>query len=360
VEEAPARAEQRGAPNPTTRLLRAGSGGGGRILVLEGGGQKAYAALTVLVRLEEQLQAHGLSITTAYDLIVGTSAGGATALALLSPMVAAKGVAGIRELLELLRERVWQRASSSTYATLSRAQAKVSEADVSSFLAEAVGPLLSFDPDGPLPPPSDRTPYLALTTTYATPTEFRTGLVRNYEAPQEELASLARFTVTEALKATTAAPTYLPPLIKDGRFYFDGGLNANSPSFEALVEFNRLFPGKRVSALTVIGCGDFALGGCNGEGASVIGWAQTMATIACAPTRADMTCKQLAAANALGLAPDAYERISLPFDTETTYTFKLDEHREAVTRTFEAKSLKLLDEPKVTMQLRKVVAQLHG
>lgn len=267
-------------------------------------------------------------------------------------MVAAKGVAGIRELLELLRERVWQRASSSTYATLSaycapslatrryprpahrlshvaargcsrslplragRAQAKVSEADVSSFLAEAVGPLLSFDPDGPLPPPSDRTPYLALTTTYATPTEFRTGLVRNYEAPQEELASLARFTVTEALKATTAAPTYLPPLIKDGRFYFDGGLvrsapaasllyplplhlvlhpllysllhpllyallypllypgspaapscsfptlssmdgstlgaqNANSPSFEALVEFNRLFPGKRVSALTV-------------------------------------------------------------------------------------------------------------
>ena len=87
-------------------------------------------------------------------------------------------------------------------------------------------------------------------------------------------------------------------------------------------------------------------------------WAQAMATIACAPTRADTTCKQLAAANALGLAPDAYERISLPFDTETTYAFKLDEHREAVTRTFEAKSLKLLDEPKVTMQLRKVVAQL--
>ena len=87
-------------------------------------------------------------------------------------------------------------------------------------------------------------------------------------------------------------------------------------------------------------------------------WAQAMATIACAPTRADTTCKQLAAANALGLAPDAYERISLPFDTESTYAFKLDEHREAVTRTFEAKSLKLLDEPKVTMQLRKVVAQL--
>ena len=177
---------------------------------------------------------------------------------------------------------------------------KVAEADVSSFLAEAVGPLLSFDPDGPLPPPSDRTPYLALTTTYATSTEFRTGLVRNYEAPQEELASLTRFTVTEALKATTAAPTYLPPLIKDGRSYVDGGLvrspptasllyplplhpllyallyprspavpscsfptlssmdgsalgaqNANSPSFEALVEFNRLFPGERVSALTV-------------------------------------------------------------------------------------------------------------
>ena len=30
-----------------------------------------------------------------------------------------------------------------------------------------------------------------------------------------------------------------------------GAQNANSPSFEALVEFNRLFPGERVSALTV-------------------------------------------------------------------------------------------------------------
>ena len=73
-------------------------------------------------------------------------------------------------------------------------------------------------------------PRFFVTTSYTNEGKWTTGLLRNYPGPEGENAALSRFRVKEALKATTAAPTFLPPLIKDGQVYHDGGLLANNPA----------------------------------------------------------------------------------------------------------------------------------
>ena len=55
----------------------------------------------------------------------------------------------------------------------------------------------------------------------------------------------------KAGRATGAAPTYFPPI----RDYVDGGLQANNPTWEAIEEAQKLFPGRKIGCVVSLGCG---------------------------------------------------------------------------------------------------------
>ncbi|MCQ2398792.1 MAG: patatin-like phospholipase family protein, partial [Sphaerochaetaceae bacterium] len=77
--------------------------------------------------------------------------------------------------------------------------------------------------------------------------ELLTGhefLISSYSTPN--------WTVKDAGRATSAAPTYFPPLRKDGQIFIDGGVIANNPSVFAYAEARRLYPDcKRFNILSI-------------------------------------------------------------------------------------------------------------
>ncbi|CAM9306703.1 unnamed protein product, partial [Discosporangium mesarthrocarpum] len=66
-----------------------------------------------------------------------------------------------------------------------------------------------------------------------------------------------RHMVRQAIRATTAAPTFFAPLMINGALYSDGALLANNPSALAYHEATRLFPGVPVEAVVSLGTGCF-------------------------------------------------------------------------------------------------------
>lgn len=50
------------------------------------------------------------------------------------------------------------------------------------------------------------------------------------------------FLVRDAGRATSAAPTYFTPLVKDGQLLVDGGVVANNPAIYAYIEAKKLYP----------------------------------------------------------------------------------------------------------------------
>jgi len=71
-------------------------------------------------------------------------------------------------------------------------------------------------------------------------------LVRNYGTDTD-------WSLQDALMATSAFPVICPPILKDGISYRDGGLLANNPSMEALVEVDSVWPNRPIAFLHSIG-----------------------------------------------------------------------------------------------------------
>jgi len=67
------------------------------------------------------------------------------------------------------------------------------------------------------------------------------------------------WTITEAGRATSAAPLYFPSLEKNGRRYYDGGMRSNNPILEAAREVKAHFNEFPVAAIVSIGNGASAL-----------------------------------------------------------------------------------------------------
>lgn len=76
-------------------------------------------------------------------------------------------------------------------------------------------------------------------------------LFRSYEVDGTEIPS----TILEAARATSAAPTYFPPMEIDGDLYVDGGIGYNNPTEEAIREAHRIWPNRKIGCLVSIGTG---------------------------------------------------------------------------------------------------------
>jgi predicted acylesterase/phospholipase RssA len=112
------------------------------------------------------------------------------------------------------------------------------------------------DEDAPLADPNDRTPDCCPVFVVATMAQNATDspkLFRSYGKSKEKCR------IWEAARATSAAPTYFPPIHitrpRPGCWYTDGGLKRNNPSEVALEEARELWKTSRQFLIVSIGTG---------------------------------------------------------------------------------------------------------
>ncbi len=187
--------------------------------------------VTYLQKLEDELTAQGgeNSLDSYFDLIAGTSTGGLIALALTCPSSFGYKVCknapqiDLADVLEQYRTMGSTIFPSSTFTYFRKiASTKYPETGIESLLKEWFADSLMGQATVP-------TLIMSYDLFKGTPVE-----IRSYEERS--------FLVREAGRATSAAPTYFPPLIKDEEILVDGAVAANNPALYAYVEAKKLYP----------------------------------------------------------------------------------------------------------------------
>ena len=210
-----------------------------KILSIDGGGIKGIFPAGVLTYLEENCLG-GQPIGNHFDLIAGTSTGGIIALGLGAGLTA-------RSLLDLYvnkGHRVFppeQRLKGkSLFRRLSRNRYDRTALD--ELLRETLGTITLRESRYRLLIPATEAKH-GDPAVYKTP--HHSGYFLDGDKPMAEVAA-----------ATSAAPTYLKPVVQDGYILLDGGIWANNPTMMGLVEALTCFTVQRENvAILSIGCG---------------------------------------------------------------------------------------------------------
>ena len=233
-----------------------------KILSIDGGGIRGIIPAIVLAEVEART---GRPVAQLFDLVAGTSTGGILACGLTVP-----GARPASELVELYRKRgpeifrrsLWQRVSSAEGLSDARHDPTALTRVLKEYLgtarlADATTGLLAtaYDLDA-------REPYF----------------FKSWRVAGEPERDLSMATVAQA---TTAAPTYFPPVLVDppgqgpDLTLVDGGVFANNPSMCAYAEAVRLAPGQDMTLLS-LGTGEqtHPLPFATTEHWGVVGWAR--------------------------------------------------------------------------------------
>ena len=213
-----------------------------KVLSIDGGGIRGIIPAIILGELQKRL---GRSLPEAFDLVAGTSTGGIIALG-----IGTRGNQGgpysPDELLNL-------------YV---RNAASIFKKNILTPEKEVLFP--KYSPDG----------LEKVLTEFFQATEFRTALtpllVSSYDLQSQlpfffkshRIASEAHYNwpVASIARATSAAPTYFPPLhlTRGAEDYalVDGGVFVNNPAMAAYAEARRLYPAADRFVVVSVGTGD--------------------------------------------------------------------------------------------------------
>ena len=211
-----------------------------RILSIDGGGIKGIFPAQILTYLEETCL-DGRPIGGYFDLIAGTSTGGIIALGLGARLTA-------RALLDLYvneGHRVFppKRRSGGWLQKLSQLfRNRYDRTALDELLVRTLGAKTLRESRCRLLIPATEAKH-GDPAVYKTP--HHPGYFLDGDKPMAEVAA-----------ATSAAPTYLKPVVQDGYTLLDGGIWANNPTMMALVEALTCFTVQRENiAILSIGCG---------------------------------------------------------------------------------------------------------
>jgi len=338
--------------------------GGVRVLALDGGGTRGLLTIEMLKALEAQ---SGRRVCELFDVIGGTSTGGILALGLQEGLPLDE----LQQLYLTLAGRVFERKlqpqrvgslllTGATYKasvmenilrgvfpcerSLLERRAE-QEADYRRGLLQPHTPFGAFPDVGLLqPPPPPPTPphafVVASLVSRAPPQPF---LFRNYEYPLDASGSgpgggvcggdaapdgTSGVAAWQALRATTAAPSFFPPYMlptppgDDVSGFQDGALMANNPAALALREARRIYPGCRIACVASFGTGEF-IPAETGVGS----WKQTLNTLVRSATRTEEVHALLA--ELLPQHKIGYWRFNPPLPSELE-GIRLDETRPEV------------------------------
>ena len=230
-----------------------------KILSIDGGGIKGIFPAAILAYLEENCL-DGEPIGDYFDLISGTSTGGIIALGLGAGLTA-------RSLLDLYvneGHRVFppeQRAGGWLRRLPQLFRNRYDRTALDELLRQTLG---------------TRTLRESRYRLLIPATEAKHGDPAVYKTPHHPGYSLdGDKPMTEVAAATSAAPTYLKPVVQDGYILLDGGVWANNPTLMGLIEALTCFTvGRENIAILSIGCGQdgFQISSKQAAGAGQFQW----------------------------------------------------------------------------------------
>lgn len=210
-----------------------------KILSLDGGGIKGIFPACVLAYLEENYL-DGQPIGDYFDLISGTSTGGIIALGLgagltarsLQDLYANEGHRVFPPNQRLRGQRLFRRLAKTRYDRAALDELLWRTLDTRTLRESRYRLLIPATEAKHGDPAVYKTPH-------------HPGYFLDGDKPMAEVAA-----------ATSAAPTYLKPVIQDGYILLDGGIWANNPTMMGLVEALTCFAVQREQiAILSIGCG---------------------------------------------------------------------------------------------------------
>ena len=201
------------------------------ILCIDGGGMRGVIPMVLLQKLEDEIRCCGGedSLDSYFDYIAGTSTGGLISLALTCPTEF--GYKIYKNAPQVLLDDILDQYMSmgktifptSTFTGLRKiASTKYPESGIESMLDE-------WFEDSKLGEATVPTLIMSYDLFSGAPV-----MIKSYEDRS--------FLVRDAGRATSAAPTYFPPLIRNGEILVDGGVVANNPSIYAYIEAKKLYP----------------------------------------------------------------------------------------------------------------------
>ncbi|KAJ1460922.1 acyl transferase/acyl hydrolase/lysophospholipase [Pelagophyceae sp. CCMP2097] len=299
-----------------------------RVLCLDGGGTKGRNLLVTVRELERRT---GRPVADLFDVVCGTSIGGCGALFMASFGSESSGKAAAA--FEALQLRCFAKSSKTRFLLeghrcederVALVQELLGGADVA--LTDVVAPSRFWSKAPPRafavaarPNPSTGRPE---------PYLFRTYAVDAAAAAMPPLPGTSDSTITAAIAATSAAPTYfaasLAPTADGGtQVLADGGCAFNNPTLLALHEISAVWPHRRVGVVVSLGCGHVT-------GAPPRGAARREEAITDAQAR--RVCDA-------ALPDTLYARLCPPLDV----ALKPNEHREDLLASMERRTQAWLD-----------------
>ena len=230
-----------------------------KILSIDGGGIKGIFPAAILAYLEENCLG-GQPIGDYFDLIAGTSTGGIIALGLGAGLTA-------RSLLDLYvneGHRVFppkQRSGGWLRRLPQLFRNRYDRTALDELLRQTLGTRTLRDSRYRLLIPATEAKH-GDPAVYKTP--HHPGYFLDGDKPMTEVAA-----------ATSAAPTYLKPVVQDGYILLDGGVWANNPTLMGLIEALTCFTvGRENITILSIGCGQdgFQISSKQAAGAGQFQW----------------------------------------------------------------------------------------
>lgn len=212
-------------------------------------------------------QRMGKPLCDVFDLVCGTSIGGAGAVSVALASEFGEGCDKSEMMLDALVTNVFKKMSLRNYI---RRGHRIPDRVRSEFIKGDVCKCLGIDADAQLAPPSDgdgtsgsKIPHVFVVTSQRSlhDGKFHPFLLTNYV--RKLAADGGRFRgpwantwpVKEMIAATTAAPTYFSPVVKGPHIFADGGLIHNNPSLVAISEARAIWPDRPIGTIISLGCG---------------------------------------------------------------------------------------------------------
>lgn len=213
------------------------------ILSIDGGGIRGIVPATFLVEFEKQT---GQPICELFDIIAGTSTGGILAAALTVPGSPGKPRYSAQEVLDAYFEHggeIFSKSLLRTAVTLGGLIRPIySPRALERMLVQYLG-------DARLHTTLTEILVTAYDMASSTPWFFKTSFAKYHRSLTDDPL------LTQVVRATSAAPTYFPPLTMGEHCMIDGGVFAANPALCAYAQARNMYPMEKEFLVVSLGTG---------------------------------------------------------------------------------------------------------
>ncbi len=220
-----------------------------RVLAIDGGGVRGLIPALILEQMEVLT---GKRIYELFDLVAGTSTGGALALSMVCPQPKYNGMPmKASEMVEFYETETTRIFSRSLWQTIRTAGALMDVKYYSDGMRDVLKERLG-----------DVKMSAALTDVLITSFSIDRCDAHFFKSSEGKKDPLADVLMRQAAQATTAAPTYFEPYFLENPVpqqpsaFIDGGVFANNPAMCAYVEAKTMFPDAKKFIIVSLGTGE--------------------------------------------------------------------------------------------------------